>query len=163
MSLDTYSQESMSGMALMIDLLSGDSLFVKLTTIDLLLQLHTNCPRPFQAALSLVPQGFQGLVDALDASHEKVRNDMVLLLLHLTNESKDEDEEEEECVEEERGSQAYHSSTGRNDEGKHVAEGGFIDGGGRHIGTRKGRRMRVRNDSCGGLRQFLAFSGAFDK
>lgn len=47
------------------------SLFVTLTTIDLLLQLHTNCPRQFQIALSAVPRGHQGLVDRLDATHEK--------------------------------------------------------------------------------------------
>lgn len=161
----------MSGMALLIDLLSGDSLFIKLTTIDLLLQLHTNCPRRFQSRLSLVPQGLQGLVDALDASHEKVRNDMVLLLLHLTNERKDEEEDEEE--EEEGEGRAYSGAyprpngggvhRGGGQESKSLDGGGFIDSVGRYIGARKGRKTRVRNDSCGGLRQFLAFSGAFDK
>ena len=102
------------------DLLSSESVAVTRTTMELLLQLHTNCPESFHGSLSSVPLGMQRLADVLGARHKAVRDDMVLLLRHLTSDA----------------------LTGR--------RSGEGDGGGGEGGST-------------GLRQFLAFSGGFER
>ena len=73
--------------ATLVELLQENKLWVRWSTIQVLATLSSNRRERTEEAVLACPAGMERLADVLDDRREEIRNDMLLLLLRLTENS----------------------------------------------------------------------------